>query len=75
MLDGVFAEGYAEPAIRQRYQTAARKDHALQRLPKTSRSRMKLKFPVDLDRDAVREFGKPDGGARVLAVLRTQQFP
>ena len=44
------------------------------RCPKTSRSRMKLKFPVDLDRNAVREFGKPDGGARVLAVLRTQQL-
>src|SRR5262245_42381889 len=42
--------------------------------PKTFRSRLKLEFPVDLDRNAVREFGKPDGGACMLAVLRTQQL-
>jgi hypothetical protein len=38
------------------------------------RSRSKLEFPVDLDRNTVREFGKPDSGARMLAVLRAQQL-
>src|SRR5262245_64430830 len=43
-------------------------------VPRPPVSQLKLEFPVDLDRNAVREFGKPDGGARMLAVLRTQQL-
>src|SRR6266849_9172929 len=33
-----------------------------------------LEFPVDLDGNAVRQLGKPDRRARVLAILRTEEL-